>query len=299
MICSVSKKMLHGFTAAFLIASTALVSEASAEDLLPPVKVYQDALTAMQKMPQPHFLTFQTQLKSSGMRFVVGPTPNRKDHAGFAVILGRSATLDTTWLGRYRAQDNRSMIVQDGKPPLIVTSPLFNPTWLGANDWLKNGLFNDDSDSPASPKPDTTTAPLVDAPSADMQVIGRVVAVNSKDYVITRGASETCPGESAAGDHLHLVARNDAETHPLTDVVVNKAGLFCTMRFLLGARSALSFRGSFRLDFAMSDKYWLVRSGTADFAIRALGISTSRSHVVFNYADYDAPSTLPESYFGN
>jgi len=294
-----NKYKVFGFATAIVLAANWSISEASAENLLPSTKVYQDAVAAMEKLPQPSFLTFHTSVKSSGMRFVVGSVPNRKDHASFAVIFGRSTNLETSWLGRYRAQDNRSMIVQDGKPPLIVSSPLFNPTWLGANDWLKNGLFSESPDAQATPTPLSTIAPTATSSPEDIRVIGRVVAVNSKDYIITRGPSESCPGDTAASDHLHLVAKNNAEAHPLTDVVVNSAGLFCTMRFSLGARSALSFRGAFRLDFGMVDKFWLVRSGTADFAIRALGISTLRSHVVFSYLDYDVPPSLPITDFGN
>lgn len=66
-----------------------------------------------------------------------------------------------------------------------------------------------------------------------------------------------------------------------------KSMRFCTMDFRAGASSALSVTGFFELHFGDIGGNWLVQDGTADFYVRALGISAKHTHIVFTNSRFD------------
>ena len=195
-----------------------------------------------------------------------------------------------------RSRDDRAMLVRPPQNQLIALSHVMNPTWRGAYDWLEGGLFPSITDQAGAPPVKATEAPSPSA-SPELATIGTVVAVDSKDYVIERLAPEACTYDGSAGDHLKLRARTDPVAHPLTDVVIDSTGRFCAMTFSLGSPSAMSFRGTFRLNFAPVGSYWMIVGGRGEFGVRIFGISTSRSDIDLAYDTFQFPSALPDAEF--
>ncbi len=165
-----------------------------------------------------------------------------------------------------------------------VSSPIFNPTWSGIEDWMKYGFDGPPGKSLDTPVRATPTAP----PDATAPpTIAVVAAADPGAYRITDGGITSCEG-GRPGHRLLFHALWNPDIHPLTSVVIEESTQrFCTMSFRLGASSALSFTGTFELHLGAVSEYWLVTDGTADFQFRVLGISTQHSHIAFGYTDFN------------
>ncbi len=160
---------------------------------------------------------------------------------------------------------------------------MLDPTWGGVSDWLRYGFHGVQTDEQrnfvATPRPSPTPD--------DMRTIAVVRATDPGAYRIRNGGGAMCH-DGSPGHKLLLQALRDPETHPLTSVVIDVRSLtFCTMDLRFGQSSALSFTGFFELHRAGVGPYREVIDGTADFFIRALGISAKRVRMAFAFSVID------------
>src|SRR5271155_2563826 len=229
-----------------LVATLIIGNTALAQGLFPyevdAEQRYADAVDTTRGLPEPPFVTYSATVRSTTAAFAIVPGAD-----GYARVTTGSAAngmSTSSWDGRFRARDDRAIVVVDGKP-LVGLSPLFDPTWYGARDWLRHGL-----ESLPVPLPSAEPRKLPHpAASGELPVIATVSAINWGDYSVTRVQPEKCLASNFIGDHLQLSAR-DPDTNPLTDVIIDIATRrFCTMRFRIPAGSATSGGGYFELSF--------------------------------------------------
>jgi len=259
---------------AFLLAATLNTSVAAPSA----TAYYIDALHATQAAPQPSAASYHTKVVSSGTKIDVSSYQGQLVFAlGYGASMRRSVDFDA----KYNAAEG--ILAQLNGKDTVVRMPLFNPTWGGVADWMKYGFYGPDQGSaPTTPTP----SPIPTATADALSTIATVRALNPGSYSITDGGAATC-SDGTPGHKLLLRALRNPDTHPLTSVVVDAQNTrFCIMDFRLGASSALSFTGFFQLDLRSVGNYWLVTDGTADFLIRALGIRTSNTHLVFSNTSF-------------
>lgn len=252
--------------------------------------LYHQALTTMRQLPQPSKVAFTANLTATGMRMALvrvgGPN---SDCGGLELGFGTTRQLTPTvaWTGLYTSSDDVTHISDSGQT-FIVTSPMYDPTWQGAYDWLRFGFQGTVLPRTCSERAVLAAPiPLV-TPASTLPEIATVTVFAPSAYVITDAGPATC-SDGAPGRHLHFVARADPANHPLTDVVVDSESRFCSMRFNTGAASFMSMTGSFELHFAKIGPYWLVQSGTAAFTMRTFGIVTKNANVAFSYSNFSFP----------
>jgi hypothetical protein len=224
------------------------VTVAHAEPLSPGA-YYLEALHATRAAPQPASASFDEQLRSSGMRFVLVPV---NDEARLAIGYGKGMrnALD---IEASHALQTGVQITQGGAPR-HVSAPIFNPTWSGVEDWMKYGFDGPPAGSAhAAVAPAPTATPDASAPPS----IAFVTAVDPGAYGIADGGAATCCEDGRPGHRLLLRALSNAEIHPLVSVVIDESTQrFCTMSFRMGAASALSLTGAFELHLGAVGKYW-------------------------------------------
>jgi hypothetical protein len=281
-----------------LLASASLSSAAANAQSAPPSAehLYVTALVAMRAAPQPAFATFTTDVGATGMKIAIVPVKRPSgDFAALALGWGSGMATNTSWDTVHRSADDRTIVIKDRRK-LIVLSPMYDPLWQGAYTWLRYGFRGEPPSSPGNADA-ATPAPLQPSPAAsDVPAIGGVVAMYPASYVVMDAGDASCPN-GVAGRRLHLVARSDPETHPLTDVVVDPAAnRFCSMRFNMGRASLVSLTGSFELHFGQVAGYWLTTDGTADILIR-FGFGVKRAHLTFAYSNFTFPPTIPDERF--
>jgi hypothetical protein len=214
-----------------------------------------------------------------------------KGDAAFAMGYGSGMKSAEAFDSQYSASTGDVTLALEGTPS-IVRIPLFNPTWSGMAEWMKYGFYGPSGENGDGPRVAATATPVpVNTESPDViRTIASVTAIDPGGYDITDGGAAACSG-GAAGHKLLLRALRDPDHHPLTSVIVDtKTMRFCTMNFRLGASSALSFTGAFELHLGDVGGNWLVKSGTADFQIRVLGISSSHAHFVFSNGGFSFPA---------
>jgi hypothetical protein len=223
---------------------------------------------------------FHTTVTSSGAGVRLAPSDRDPQRAQIQVGFGTGMNSAASWQATYRAADDESTVTRSDAPPLRTTTPLFDPTWRGAYDWMRYGLQG------APPSPSTATSAPSAAPEAlPVPAIGRVVALGTGAYRVSDAGEAPCPG-GTAGRRLHLVPWRDPAAHPLTDVIVDAQSMrFCWMRFNYGQTGALAMTGSFELRLGPVADYWAVTSGSAEFTLRMLGIGTKHIHLTFAYDD--------------
>ncbi|GAC1408270.1 MAG: hypothetical protein NVSMB64_16290 [Candidatus Velthaea sp.] len=276
--------MLRCLTAAILALSSLAPQGAVAADVVPKsVSVYyNEVLATMNALPAPQTMLFRTSMTASG----IGIRLSEEDgEARLLVGLGSGFKHDAFWDTRFESPDSTTVTLSDHHD-VGASSPLFNPTWNGAYDWLRYGLrgkSSDAADAVRSPVPVSSGSDINAGDATAPATIGIVHAIGTAFYHVEDAGDAACASGSAAR-HLHLTAWNDARTHPVTDVYVDSASnRICMLRFNLGSASALSLTGSFELHFATVEKYWLVVDGEAQLLYRTFGIGAKHASLHIKY----------------
>jgi hypothetical protein len=242
---------------------------------------YSRALGTMKQLAQPKSMRFNVDVRATGVGVQLQEDP--KSYASLVVGFGSAFTGQGDWTASYRGESNRSIIERPHNTSLFAVSPIFNPTWLGAYDYLRYGLHGQPLPKLASPVPSAT-------PLDGIKEIAVVSVVNPGAYDVSYAGNATCPS-GAPGLHLRLVARTDPRAHPLTDVTVDPNTMrFCSMRFNIGNASGISLTGSFELHFGDRQGYWLVTDASSNLLFRLFGFGTKHAHLDLTYSDVEIPA---------
>lgn len=280
--------------AAIGLAVTALCCAASpADDSASPEAFYRDALAQMQRIAEPPFVTYRTIVPSGHTSVIVRSDPN-----GYAKVSIRASTLiepERTWDVAYRGSDGAASIALPEGRRAITGLALFDPTWRGAFRWMRHGILATDV---TEPPPDAVPETMQPGSGTPPPIIAVVEAFGMNSYSVEDGGPVPC-SDGRDGRHLHLIARGDPTTHPLTDVVVDTQSMrFCTMRFHQAVKSGLN-KGYFDIDLHLRDLdgYYLITDGKVTGGIRAFLIMAFNLNTPFTYDGVALPRTLPEDLF--
>jgi hypothetical protein len=267
----------------------ALAFAVAAQAALPPsaAQYYAHAIEAMRDLPQPTFATYDVHVHVTGMGFGLLREPNGK--ASIDVGWGRGMSPAASFPAAYRKSDDLTS-VQTPQGWGVTSSPIFDPTWNGVNDWIRYGLNG---------RPDSATALPSSAPGADgLPEIAAVQAMGLAFYDANDGGAATCANGDSA-HRIHLIARRNPLDHPLTDAVIDeRTGRFCFVRFgMHQSVVAAGYSSTIELNIADIDGQSLVRSGTIDVTARAMGVGVKRVTMTFAYDNFAFPTTLAGDMF--
>lgn len=270
-----------------MLLALTLITALAAE---PPTaaQYYAHAIEAMRDVPQPDFATYDVHVHVTGMGFMLSREPKGKASVGIGWG-DKAMRSDASFSAAYRKTDDLTA-VQTPQGWGIITSPIFDPTWNGVNDWIRYG-FNG--------PPDSATAAPLPTPDADgLREIAAVQAMGLAFYDAQDGGAASCANGDAA-HRIHLIARRDPLDHPLTDAVIDeRTGRFCSLHFgMHQSVVAAGYSGTIDLSIEDVNGQSLVRSGTIDFLVRAMGIGVKRFTMRLGYDDFAFPATLAGDMF--
>jgi hypothetical protein len=242
-------------------------------DDLSPSQLYVRALSVMQSLPEPPFVTYRSQFSSPAMR--IDLAPDRGYASLYLLINDLESTLSVQ--ASYRSAERRVVLSEPGGQELVALSPIFNPTWTGAYQWVRYGLQG--APAPVAPSPQASAPP-------GLETIAVVNALSPGAYDVDDAGAQNCPSGSA-GDHLRLRARFDPDNHPLTDVVIeDDSSRFCVMRFGVGSSGTMyTLTGYIELHFARVANYWLVTDGDGKVGMQMFGRTYKEAPLAFVYSD--------------
>ncbi len=274
--------------------SAALALTWSAHAAQPPsaTAYYERALEVMKALPEPTFMTYTENVSATGIG--VGMYPSRVDGSAYLYIgWGPANKPAISWKTNYRAVNIEAITLPDGRH-MLGHSPVYDPSWNGAYDWLRYGLHGPVPSSP-TPSPHAAGASVA---TAAVPTIALVEALGSASYRIYEGGSATC-SNGDPGHRLNLAAIGNADGHPLNYVVIDTRNVrFCTMGFHLPQESGLvALTGSFELHFGTVGSYWIITDGTGDLLMRSFGVSVHHAHLAFSFHDVAYPSMLSDPLF--
>ena len=256
-------------------------------------QLYSNTIATMRDLPEPPYLTFVFNVTLQGD--ITTELLNGHGFAVFRIWVAKAKAEGKgkgepsgSWPASHRASDDLGSVENTPHSHLLAKSPLFNPTWTGAYDWLRYGIEG----------PPRTPAPIPQASTESgeqLKTIGYVKTLGPSAYRITAANSEVCPG-GQQGRHLQLAARRgDVWTHPLTDVTIDLASTrFCWMRFHSPAREGVSFA---ELRFGTVNGYWVTTHVDTELHFPSVfgGRRRSEWHIV--YDDMRFPDTLDDAMF--
>ncbi len=271
------------------------VTPAFAQNAPSATAYYEAALNTTKSLPQPAYIAFTTTVVAEGLTFHV--TPYHTHEAWLGLGLG-DGSAPHSWQSDHRASTDTTVILTGDGERLRALSPLYDPTWDGANDWMRYGVFSA-AQPPYDPQPHTQGSPVPQVMPSDstIKTIAVVSVMGAKFYRIDDGGRAACPN-GAPGHALRLSAIRDPDLHPLTGVIVDVASSrFCSMQFRIGNGSALGLTGSSELHFNDVGGYWMTTDGTTTFLVRVLGIGVKKAVLHFSYHDVTFPPALPDSLF--
>lgn len=248
-----------------------------------PQQYYSQALAAMARIPQPAYVSFETDVTGRGMG-MEAPCLNGKILWGFG--WGPDMRRQRSWHATYDSANASEVIrTANGETCRGPAETFDRPTWRDADAWLQHGIM---SPTPSAP-PQTSSTP---AAGSALKTIASVSVIAPGAYRITDGGSQRCPSGSP-GHELHFVPRFDAMKHPLRDAVVEMQPMrICMIRFDLGSYQAVGsgYRGDMELDFGDVAGNWIITGGRAAFALRMAGMSLKTAVLNFRYAGVSFPS---------
>jgi hypothetical protein len=248
--------------------------------------LYARAISAMNDLPQPAYLTYRLESSSEGLE--IEPVVLHD-----AVWLGiRSGSTPDEWTLRHRTFDYQSEIVNtaDGKRYVSQRS-FFDPTWYGALRALREGML--DAQDPAAPR--TSLGAATPTPGSTLRTIGVVSVMGSGLYQIEDRGEAACP-DGSSGHALHLTSRTRDPGHQLTDVIVDLQSMrFCMLRF--AAPTGFGFHGLVEQHYANVGGYWLQTDGLIDGTMRAFGVSMHHGVWRYRLLDMQFPASLPADAF--
>jgi hypothetical protein len=255
---------------------------------------YRDALAQMRSITEPAYLTYQTSIPSGHSSIVLG---NSKDgRAQLGLLISNRTQPAQSWSVSYRSRDGEASIAVPGGHEISQLA-FFDPTWRGAYTWMRHGLEATLVDANASPGPAAASPAPASSPSP-LPVIAMVTAIGPGYYRAEDGGAVNC-ADGRPGHHLHMVARTDPKTHPLTDVVIDTQTMrFCSMRFHESLGNAL-LGMSFDVDlhFGTVDGYYVITNGAVVGVGKALLVPALHLATAFRYDGTQTPASLPDALF--
>jgi hypothetical protein len=276
--------------AAIACAMAAVLVPARADDLTPAELMYSNALEAMSAVQQPPFVTYRAVVSAGRTSLKVVELPD--GHAKPMFQQSDYPFGQSSWLVAYRNADERAAIDLGNDERAVSTQAIFNPTWAGAYAWVRHGLISTIDATPPPPNAEPT-----ETPQETMPTIAIVSVLGTAYYRVEDRGPSRCDGRPAHA--LHLIAWRDADKHPLTDVVIDRAtGRFCDVRISFeGGDYELSMYGSVLLHFADVQSFYLVTTATFDIVVRHEGLYLNRGRVDVRYEDERVPTALPRTEF--
>ena len=273
--------------AAALIAACALVAASAGAEAPTGRELYLGAISAMNGLPQPPYVTFHFEGVPGGMQ--IGLT---QDARGVWLRM-KNGNTPTAWDIRHRTFDYQSEIVDrsDGKRYVSGRS-FFDPTWYGAIRALSQGMLY--SQDHAAPRVTETPPPATDGV---LRAIGVVSTLGTNIYGIEDRGDAACPNGNP-GRALHLVSRTRNRGHQLSDVTVELASKrFCMMRY--GTSEAFGFHGIVEQHYDDVGGYWLQTDGLIDGTGRIFGLAINHGAWTYRLSDMQFPASLPPDTFAS
>ena len=247
--------------------------------------LYAAAVSNMDRITQPRFLSYELRGKSDGIH--VGLMTAR--HEVWLTFERGSAPTD--WRVKHRTQDYASEVF-NGSSRFVSPRPIFDPTWFGAFRALRDGMLGYQNPDPGRNGLSITEA--TPTPDPSLHTIASVSVMGPAMYAVRDRGLTVCPNGDA-GHALHLVARSHNPRWQLSDVVVDLTSMrFCSIRF---GWQALWFSGFVEQHYGDVDGYWLQTDGLLDGTVRLFGIKTH--HFIWNYeiTDVTLPQDIPPPTF--
>lgn len=241
----------------------------------------------MRELPQPQYLTYTMQGDSDGFSIdllVIRHLVWLGIHAG---------TTPSTWQLRHRTNDYASEIVDEAGTRYVTQRSFFDPTWYGAYRALRDGMLDyQDVEKPlselATPAPNPAATP-------DLRTIAVVNVMGTSIYTVTDAGAATC-SNGDPGHAVHLVARDRAPQHQLSDAVVDLRSMrFCMLRF--SVRDAFGLSGFVEQHYADVGGYWLQTGGILEGSERVFGISTHHGAWRYRLENVTFQRTIPAAAF--
>ena len=252
--------------------------------------LYSRALGTMKQLQQPRSMRFKVDVHATGVGVQLREDP--KNYASLVVGFGSAFTGQGDWTSLYSGETNRTTVERSHDSSLLAISPIFNPTWLGAYDWLRYGLHGQ------PPLSVMATPASIATPIDGMKEIAVVAAVNPGAYDVSYSGNAACPS-GTPGLHLRLIARTDPRVHPLTDVTIDPITMrFCSMRFNIGNASGISLTGSFELHFGDRQGYWLVTDASSNLLFRLFGFGAKHAQLNLTYSNFEISGDGSETALG-
>jgi hypothetical protein len=251
-----------------------------------PEQYYSQALTTMQRLAEPAYVSFETHVTAHGMG-IAEPCNNGKIVWWFG--FGRDMHHQLTWHAIYSSRNAGELIRTVAGQTCRGPAETFDrPTWHDAYAWVRYGF------SPASNTAAQAGA-TQNAPSA-LKTIADVSVIAPGAYRISDGGAQRCPSGSP-GHGLHFVPRFDPLNHLLRDAVVETESLrICMLRLDLDSYQAAGtgYRGDMELDFGDVGGNWIITRGHAVFAARIVGLSLKTAVFDFWFTNIVFPATASE-----
>lgn len=251
-----------------------------------PLQYYSQALATMQRLPEPAYVSFQTNVTARGMGIA---EPCYQGKLRWTFGFGSQMHGQLAWHATYESQNASEVIrTAEGETCHGPADTFDRPTWLDAYAWVRYGVFSQAAKA----------APVAQEGSvahSALKTIADVSVIAPGAYSVQDGGAQRCPSGSQ-GHALHFVPRVDSAKHPLRDAVIEtKSTRICMIRFDLGSYQAAGtgFRGDMQLDFDDIGGHWIISRGHAAMALRTIGISLKNVTFDFSYADVTFPTTAP------
>ena len=257
-------------------------------------QLYADTIATMRDLPEPPYLTFVTNVTLRGD--ITTELLSNHGVAVFRIWGGKGKAQgkgqsSASWPTSHRSSDDLGSVANTSQSHLLAYSPIFNPTWTGAYDWLRFGVKGPPRTPKSSPQPSTES-------DKHLKTIGYVKALGPSAYRISAANAALCPG-GQEGRHLQLVARRgDVWVHPLTEVTIDLISRrFCSMLFHapVNGGGGVSFA---ELHFGIVQGYWVTTK--VDFEWRdygQFGIGGHRSEWHVTYDEMRFPDTIDDALF--
>lgn len=251
-----------------------------------PLQYYSQALAMMQRLPQPAYVSFQTNVTARGIG-IAEPCDQGKIRWWFG--FGSHMQRQLTWHAIYASENAREMIrTAQGDVCRGPAETFDRPTWRDAYAWVRYGIL---SQAPNA----ATQSGTAQTAAAPLKTIADVSVIAPGAYRVSDGGAQRCPSGSP-GHGLHFVPRFDPAKHPLRDAVIEAQSMrICMIRFDLGSYQAAGtgFRGDMHLDFGDVAGNWIITRGHAAFAMRMVGLSLKTVVFDFWYATVAFSTTAP------
>ncbi|MBV8491601.1 MAG: hypothetical protein JO199_13825 [Candidatus Eremiobacteraeota bacterium] len=274
---------------------SAMLSALLATGPASPGQWYQSAISAMQRMTQPRYMTYRTTVPAGDSSIVI--SRDEQGQAEMSVVEGPSGP--QSWNVDYREADGTAAFTLADGTRALSHLAILDPTWRGAYTWLRHGIGSQVAPLP-TPPPVQSPQPGVSAePQPPLPVVAFVTAIDPHAYDIRDGGDEAC-SDGRPGHRVWTHARTDPVSHPLAGAVIDRASLrFCTLIFREHTEQhVLMLDLDVELHFGQVGAYYLTTGGIVTGAVRPykrpgwfrLGSS-------FVYDNFTFPASLPGATF--